>query len=109
MGLTRGLVTAEEAAAIPDEEVYARIFGSSEDIAPLVVYLASERAGDINGQIFFASGARIAIYGPSLQTKTIYRKGGGWTLEELSSLVPSTLAAGLINPAPPEPPQAKVG
>jgi NAD(P)-dependent dehydrogenase (short-subunit alcohol dehydrogenase family) len=106
MGVTRRLVTVEEVATIPDEEVYARIFGSSEDVAPLVVYLASDQAGSINGQVFFATGGRISMYSPSIQTKTIYTKGR-WTQEELSSLVPSTLAAGLVNPAPPDPPVEK--
>lgn len=108
MGVIRGLVTAEEVATIADEEVYARIFGSSEDIAPIVTYLASDHAGGINGQVFFATGGRISIYGPSVQVRTIYAKER-WTVEELSSLVPSTLAAGLVNPAPPEPPVEKRG
>jgi NAD(P)-dependent dehydrogenase (short-subunit alcohol dehydrogenase family) len=37
MGVMRGLVTKEEAAAISDEEVTRRIFGSSEDIAPIIL------------------------------------------------------------------------
>jgi hypothetical protein len=43
-----------------------------------------------------------------LQVRTIYAKQR-WTVEELTSLVPSTLAAGLVNPAPPEPPEEKKG
>jgi len=103
MGVVRGLVTKEEVATIPDEEVYTRIFGSSEDIVPIVVYLASDRAANINGQVFFASGGRISLYGSPTQIKTIY-KGGRWSFEELASVMPGSLESGLVNPAPPEPP-----
>ncbi len=104
MGVVRGLVTAEEVATIPDEEVYTRIFGSSEDIAPIVVYLASDQAANINGQVFFASGGRISLYAPWTQIKSIYNKGR-WTQEELASLMPASLAAGLVNQAPLQPPE----
>ncbi|MFC1970574.1 3-oxoacyl-ACP reductase family protein [Chloroflexota bacterium] len=106
MGVMRGLITAEEVATVPDEEVYARIFGATEDIAPLVVYLITEQAGNINGQVFFASGGRISLYAPWTQVKSIY-KLGRWTLQELSSVMPASIEAGLVNPAPPEPPAEK--
>jgi len=108
MGVQRGLVTAEEIANVADEDVYARIVGASEDVAPIVAYLASDQAGSINGQVFFATRGRISIYAPSTQVRTIYAKER-WTVDELSSIVPSTLAAGLVNPAPPEPPAEKRG
>lgn len=103
MGVVRGLVTKEEVASIPDEEVYTRIFGASEDVAPIVVYLASDQAANINGQVFFASGGRISLYAPPTQIKTVYKKGR-WTFEELASVMPASLLSGLVNPAPPEPP-----
>jgi NAD(P)-dependent dehydrogenase (short-subunit alcohol dehydrogenase family) len=99
MGVARGLITADEANKIPDEEVHAKIFGLSEDIAPLVTYLAGDRAGDINGQLFFASGGRIAIYAQPIQERSIYSKER-WTVKELESIVPATLTAGMFNSAP---------
>jgi 3-oxoacyl-[acyl-carrier protein] reductase len=104
MGVVRGLVTKEEAATIPDDEVYTRIFGASEDIAPIVVYLASDHAANINGQLLAATGGRISIYALPTPSKSIYKKGR-WTFEELASVIPSTLSAGLVNPAPPESPK----
>jgi len=106
MGVVRGLVTKEEAATFSDEEVTRRIFGSSEDIAPIVVYLASDLAANINGQIFFASGGRISLYGAPTQTKTIYKKGR-WSFEDLASVMPGSLASGLVNPAPLELPASE--
>lgn len=108
MGVARGLVTAEEASIIPDEEVYTKIFGSSEDIAPLVTYLSSDQAGDINGQVFFASGGRISIYAQPVQEKSIYTKER-WAVKDLSSIVPATLMAGVVNPAPPQEQPPKKG
>ena len=72
-----------------------------EAIAPLVVYLASDEAADINGQIFGASGGRISLYAPWTEAKTI-TKEGRWSIEELRETVPKTLAEGLVNPAPPQ-------
>ncbi len=108
MGVVRGLVTAEEVATVSDEEVYTRIFGAADDVTPIVVYLASDQAANINGQVFFARGGRISLYAPPTQIKSIYKKGR-WNYEELSSLMPSSLAANLVNPAPPEPPKEKSG
>ena len=87
MGIVRGLVKREEVASIPDEEVYSRVFGSPESVAPLVVYLGSDQASNINGQIFFATQGRISLYGPWTQTKSLDKKGR-WTVEELSAALP---------------------
>jgi hypothetical protein len=56
----------------------------------MVVYLASPQAAKINGQVFFASGGRVSIYAPSIQIKSIFKKGR-WSYEELSALVPASL------------------
>jgi len=90
MGVTRGLVTAEEVAAIPDHELYARIFGSVEDVSPSVVYLVSDHAAKINGQVFFKNKGSINLYAPWTQRKGIYKKGR-WTYEELLSALPVIL------------------
>lgn len=100
--MARGLITADEAAKIPDEEPHAKIFGLSEDIAPLVTYLASDRAGDINGQLFFASGGRISIHAQPIQERSIDSKER-WTVKELESIMPATLTAGMSNSASAQP------
>lgn len=92
IGVVRGLVAAKEVKRIPDQDVYTEIFGSPEDVAPIVVYLVSDQAANINGQIFFASGGRISLYAPWTQTRTIYKKGR-WKQEELVSLIPACLTA----------------
>ncbi|MBN1614606.1 MAG: SDR family NAD(P)-dependent oxidoreductase [Deltaproteobacteria bacterium] len=73
-----------------------------EAIAPIVVYLATDEAANINGCTFLVMAGQIAIYSEPIPMKTII-KDGQWTLDDLSKLMPSTLAAGLINPSPPQP------
>jgi 3-oxoacyl-[acyl-carrier protein] reductase len=77
-----------------------------EDIAPLVVWLASDAAANVNGRNFFVQTGRVALYSEPVQEKIIFKKGG-FTIDELFDMIPSTLTQGLINPAPPEPEEKK--
>jgi NAD(P)-dependent dehydrogenase (short-subunit alcohol dehydrogenase family) len=73
-----------------------------DDIAPMVVYLASEQARNVNGQFFLCFGGAIALLSQPRPVKTIYKGESEWTLDELDRLVPATIADGLANPAPPK-------
>jgi NAD(P)-dependent dehydrogenase (short-subunit alcohol dehydrogenase family) len=58
-------------------------------ISPIVVYLATDEAKNITGQLFNIFGGNIGIYPRPLQgTSTMYKKTGKWTLDELSQIVP---------------------
>ena len=74
-----------------------------ETVAPMVIYLASEKAADINGHIFDIMGGKLALYSEPEQVKSIFKLKGLWTQEELSDIVPKTLGDNLDNPAPAEP------
>ena len=56
-------------------------------VAPLVAYLATDDAANINGRYFYASGGDICVYGHPFQlpgtSHTLLRKNGKWTLDEL--------------------------
>ncbi|RLC93473.1 MAG: 3-hydroxyacyl-CoA dehydrogenase [Chloroflexi bacterium] len=109
---TRLTVAPELAAAIED----ARARGAEmpvgaevtaflpvpDDVVPFVVYLATDEAANINGCTFLITGDQVALYSEPVPVKTIYKRGV-WTLDELCAAVPGTLAAGLVNPAPPQP------
>jgi hypothetical protein len=71
-----------------------------EEVAPFVVYLATDEASGINGCVFFVAGGEIALFPEPVPVKTLYKEGQ-WSLEELMDAVPRTLSAGLVNPAPP--------
>jgi NAD(P)-dependent dehydrogenase (short-subunit alcohol dehydrogenase family) len=74
-----------------------------ENNAPKIVYLCSEPGGAITGQVIGTNGWEMALYSPRRVTRSIHKKGR-WTLDELERLVPASLARGLVNPAPLEPP-----
>ena len=65
-----------------------------EHAAPMIVYLASEEAANITGQMIGTSRGRVALYSWPTEVKGLY-KDGLWTAEELAKLVPRTLAQDL--------------
>jgi len=75
-----------------------------EDIAPMIVWLASDASANVNGRTFFVQTGRIALYSEPVQEKVI-EKQGGFTIDELFEKIPLTLAADLVNLSPPEPPK----
>ena len=75
-----------------------------DDIAPIVVFLATDAAANINAQTFGSSGGTISLYHNPEPMKSIH-KDGRWTLDELDSIMPGTLLAGLMNPSPQQAPK----
>ncbi|MDP2948744.1 MAG: SDR family oxidoreductase [Chloroflexota bacterium] len=73
---------------------------SPEHIAPMVVYLCSDDAWNINGQIFHVAGGTISLAATETPVRTI-TKDSKWILDELAMLVPTQLMYGFVNPAPP--------
>ncbi len=71
------------------------------DIAPMVVFLASEQAANVNGQFFLCWGSAVALLSQPRPVKTLFKGDGVWTLAELERLAPATVLDGLTNPAPP--------
>jgi len=74
-----------------------------ETVAPFVVYLCTDEAADINGQVFDVTGGNIAIYSEPVKIRSINKDAGLWTVEELIEQVPKVLLEGYRNPAPPQP------
>jgi len=72
-----------------------------EDVAPMVVFLASDNAAHVNGQFFLCAGGSLSLLSQPRAVKTIYKPDGRWTVDELDDLFPLTLGEGLTNPAPP--------
>jgi NAD(P)-dependent dehydrogenase (short-subunit alcohol dehydrogenase family) len=65
-----------------------------EDVAALVVYLASEAADHINGCIFEVFNGHVGIFEDPPPVKQVLWKKGHFTLEELARLIPQTLTRG---------------
>jgi hypothetical protein len=71
-----------------------------EYVAPMVAFLCTDEAWNINGKIFAVSGGTISLLQEEAPLRTI-TKQDAWTVQELRELVPSRLMFGLANPAPP--------
>ena len=101
---TRLTLSEEMKKSWPKEMIAALENFRPEDIAPVVVWLASDAAAHVNGRTFFVQTGMVALYSEPVHEKSIL-KLGGWTIDELFMYMPSTLAAGLVNPYPPAPPK----
>ena len=77
-----------------------------ENNAPKMVYLCTEPAGEITGQVFGTFGWNMSLYSPRHVTHSI-NKVGKWSVKELSNILPISLAKELINPVPKQEPKEK--
>ena len=75
-----------------------------EAVAPMAVWLASDAASDINGQVFYVSGGLVGLMSHPAPGRTITKPGEErWTVEELAAVFPASLGMDLPNPAPARP------
>ena len=70
-----------------------------ELVAPLVVYLCTDKASNINGRDFIVGGNEVSLMSLPEKARTIYREGG-WTLDALDRVFAGTIGAGVKNPMP---------
>ncbi len=87
-----------------------------EDLMPpeyfveFMVYLASDEAADINGQLFLTTPGAIGVWSqPKVETQ-FRRKAsecGPWKFDEIVKLVPEKILPDYTNPAPPQSPKDK--
>jgi NAD(P)-dependent dehydrogenase (short-subunit alcohol dehydrogenase family) len=66
-----------------------------EHIAPVAVFLASEGAKEVSGQVLGVRGKEIMLFGASRPVMRVHRDGG-WTPEALAEIFPGTLRHHLI-------------
>jgi hypothetical protein len=69
-------------------------------VAPMVCFLCTDDAWNINGQIFSVSGGRIGILNHPVASRAIFKRGL-WTIDELDVILPEVLPGAFDNPAPP--------
>lgn len=78
---------------------FAQMFSSKpEHIPPIVVYLATEEAGFINGRTFFINGNNIGFYTEPQITSQINKDEGFWSTDELVKIVPEQLCKDIGKP-----------
>ena len=74
------------------------------DIAPLVVWLASDESSHVNGRNFFVQTGLIALFTEPVRDASI-TKDGGFTIDELFDKMPKEVTTGVVNKTPPESPK----
>ena len=70
-----------------------------EDVAPMVAWLVSDEANDVNGQVFHCQGGQISLMSNPYEERTL-RKVGRWSVEEIDAMFAGTLGMDMVNPAP---------
>jgi NAD(P)-dependent dehydrogenase (short-subunit alcohol dehydrogenase family) len=68
-----------------------------DNVAPLVVYLASDAAQNVNGQVFHSYGYSYTLLEQPHAVRSI-KSDGRWDPEELARIFPETLGANLKQP-----------
>jgi len=95
-------VTANAVAPVARTRMSANVpfelaeIGEPEDVAAMVVYLLSERAREITGQVYTVAGAKIAVWAQPRELRSAYASGG-WTPEMIAEFLPGSVG---VDPMP---------
>ena len=71
-----------------------------DGVAPFVCYLATDYAGNVNGQTFLVYGDTISLVSQPRPERAIWNETGHWEMDEISERARNYLTAGIANPAP---------
>ena len=90
-------VYAEVAAAFERGEPLSRevrqdhALGGPEDVAGLIVWLASDASAEVTGQAIGIGGDKLSLYTHSSEEPVVFREGG-WRAEDIAQAWPTQLA-----------------
>ena len=93
--MTRSVPTPKDPAAAALREERLRR-SRADAIAPLCVFLASEGAAYVNGQVFHQRAAELSLYGHMRPVRMVHRQGG-WTPETIAEVAMPSLALGFTS------------
>ncbi|TQJ74740.1 SDR family oxidoreductase [Streptomyces sp. SLBN-31] len=102
LGLHKYGVTANAVAPVARTRMSANVpmelaeIGEPEDVAALVVYLLSDRAKEITGQVYTIAGPKLAVWAQPRELRAAYASGG-WTPETLAEFLPGSVG---VDPMP---------
>ncbi|MEV0220339.1 SDR family NAD(P)-dependent oxidoreductase [Streptomyces sp. NPDC050704] len=85
------LVAKVDAGEPVPEALRRQGLGSPDDVAPVIVYLASKESAHVTGQAIAAGGDRIALWTHPGEAEERFRQGG-WTAESVAELFSSAYA-----------------
>ncbi|MQA08152.1 MAG: SDR family oxidoreductase [Pseudonocardiaceae bacterium] len=92
-GLGEVVEAVEAGEPVPDQ-LRRDGLGTPDDVAPVIVYLASDAASGITGQCVGAGGDRISLWSHPTEVASVVREGG-WTPDSVAGMFPSTLESRL--------------
>jgi NAD(P)-dependent dehydrogenase (short-subunit alcohol dehydrogenase family) len=92
MQLTMGAEPGKESPPNFDPEQFP-----PRKISPLVVWLCTEAAANVNGRTFHVGGDDVALMSEPQAQVTVHQ-AGGWDLDGLDATAPRSLTQGLTNP-----------
>ena len=79
---------------VPSVVRRAASFGTPEDVAGLVVYLASDASADVTGQAIGIGGDRLSLWSHPTEVRSAFLDGG-WTADALAEAFRSTVGESL--------------
>jgi NAD(P)-dependent dehydrogenase (short-subunit alcohol dehydrogenase family) len=88
-GLHRYGVTANAIAPVARTRMSANVpselaeMGDAEDVAPMVVYLLSDQAKHVTGQVYTVVGSKIAVWNQPAEVRAMWAEGR-WTPEQIA-------------------------
>lgn len=96
LGLNKYGVTANCVAPVARTRMSANVpmelkeIGEPEDVAAMVVFLLSDRASDITGQVYTVAGPKIAVWAQPRELRSAWGDGP-WTPERIADVLPGTI------------------
>ncbi|WP_328502654.1 SDR family oxidoreductase [Streptomyces sp. NBC_00457] len=102
LGLHKYGVSANAVAPVARTRMSANVpmelaeIGEPEDVAALVVYLLSDRAQGVTGQVYTIAGPKIAVWAQPRELRSAYAEGS-WTPERIAEFLPGSVG---VDPMP---------
>ncbi|MEV0172795.1 SDR family oxidoreductase [Streptomyces sp. NPDC050803] len=103
LGLNKYGVSANAVAPVARTRMSAKVpvelaeIGEPEDVAAMVVYLLSDRARGVTGQVYTVAGPKIAVWAQPRELRAAYASGGAWTPERIAEVLPGSVG---VDPMP---------
>lgn len=98
VGLAKYGITANAIAPVARTRMSANVpgdlaeMGDPEDVAAMVVYLLSDQARDLTGQVYTVVGNKIAVWNQPREVRAMYAEDR-WTPESIAAALPGTVGA----------------
>ena len=83
-GVTSNCIAPVAKSRMSGQVPFGIEMGEPEDIAPMVVFLLSDAAREVTGQVYTVNGGRIAVWNQPVEVREM-RKDGRWAPDEIAS------------------------